>query len=99
VLLFEDGTTKSMSDYSSLAGFTFDGVIGIYPKGTISQYMCQMSLSGGTLAQVNPPASSLLYFVTIAPDSTQTTTFGGATTFWLPVTDVIISEIVMVDTD
>lgn len=98
-LFFADGTQKSMSDYSYLAGSTFDGVVGICPKGASSQYMCQMSLSSGTLAQCNVATQTLSYFVTTAPDSTEIILYGGFNTFWWPVTDIIISTITMVNTD
>lgn len=88
-LLMADGTVNLISDYSTLAGQTFEGVVGIKCRGASPFLVLKMTLSSGTVAQtVFEDQTSL--DITTSPNTTPVT---GLPTFWWPLTDVVISSI------
>lgn len=98
VLLMADGTVKPITDYSTLAGQTFEGVVGIKCRGASSFWVLKMTLSSGTVAQTvfdNPTSLN----ITTSPNTTPTIYATGIRTFWWPLTDVVISAIEMYNTD
>nr|DAK80911.1 MAG TPA: tail protein [Caudoviricetes sp.] len=98
-LLLADGTTKSISDYSAIAGQTIENVVGIFGKATSQRYVLKMTLSKGTMAQCLPSAQFPLFALTTAPNATDTPYNGGTQVVWWPLTDITISAIEMYDTD
>lgn len=100
-LLMADGNSKPITDYSTLAGKTFENVIGIRCYGSADYDVLKMTLSSGTIAQTNVavqmgPAS---FNITASPNATPTFLGAGHYTLWWPLTDVVISSIEMYDTD
>lgn len=93
-----DGTIKPITDYSTLAGQTFEGIVGIRCKGTESYWVLKMTLSSGTVAQTTFAAAGN-FNITTSPNTTPTFLGIGYYTFWWPLTDVVISAIEMYNTD
>lgn len=98
-LLLADGTTKSMYNYSDIAGSTIENVVGILALGQSSRYVCKMTLSSGTIAQCNPPTQGSSFYITTAPGASFVYAYAGVSTCWWPLTDITISAITMYDTD
>ena len=101
MVLLADGTYVNGTEYSFISGKTFDSVVGlkIYNKAT---WMAKITLSAGAIAQVKTVANSIdatYYKITNAPDTTPTSFAGADSTFWWPLTDVVISAIEMYNTD
>lgn len=97
-----DGTVKPITDYSTLAEKTFEGVVGIRCYGSTSVYVLKMTLSSGTIAQTNvavQPTVQAGFTITTSPNTTPTYFSSGHYTFWWPLTDVVISAIEMYNTD
>ena len=101
MVLLADGTYVNGTEYSFISGKTFDSVVGlkIYNNST---WMAKITLSAGAIAQVKTSANSTddtYYKITNAPGTTPTFFAGGASTFWWPLTDTVISAIEMYNTD
>lgn len=101
MVLLADGTYVNGTEYSFISGKTFDSVVGlkIYNNET---WMAKITLSAGAIAQVKTVANSIdatYYNITNAPGTTPTSFAGGNSTFWWPLTDVVISSIEMYNTD
>ena len=97
-LLMADGTIKPITDYPTLAGKTFEGVVGIRCKSADSYWVLKMTLSSGTVAQTTLAAVGG-FNITTSPNTTPTFFDTGYYTFWWPLTDVVISSIEMYNTD
>lgn len=100
-LLMADGNSKPITDYSTLAGKTFEGVVGIRCKGSTGYDVLKMTLSSGTIAQTNVAVQmgAASFNITASPNTTPTFFSAGHYTFWWPLTDVVISAIEMYNTD
>lgn len=100
-LLMADGTVKPITDYSTLAGQTFEGVVGIKCRGANTSLVLKMTLSSGTVAQTNVAVQmgAASFNITASPNTTPTFFGAGQYTFWWPLTDVVISAIEMYNTD
>lgn len=101
-LLMTDGTIKPITDYSTLAGKTFENVVGIRCYGSTGDYVLKMTLSSGTIAQTNVAVQTTVrtsFTITTSPNTTPTYFSSGHYTFWWPLTDVVISAIEMYNTD
>lgn len=101
-LLMTDGTIKPITDYSTLAGKTFENVVGIRCYGSPGSYVLKMTLSSGTIAQTNVAVQTTVrasFTITTSPNTTPTYLGSGRYTFWWPLTDVVISAIEMYNTD
>mgnify|MGYP006981645633 CR=1 FL=1 len=98
-LLLSDGTRKPFMAYSNVSGQTIENVVGIHCTGEQSYWVLKMTLSKGAIAQCTPPASDGNYTITTAPNTTQTYYAIGTSTFWWPLSDVVISAIEMYYTD
>lgn len=100
-LLMADGTVKRIADYSTLAGQTFEGVVGIRCRGSNSAWILKMTLSSGTVAQTNVAVTlgAAGFKITASPNTTPTFFGAGPYTVWWPITDVVISAIEMYNTD
>ena len=101
-LLMADGTIKPITDYSTLAGKTFEGVVGIRCYGLNSYDVLKMTLSSGTIAQTNVASqttSPTSFTITTSPNTTPTFLGAGQYTFWWPLADTVISSIEMYNTD
>lgn len=98
-LLLSDGTRKPFMSYSNISGQTIENVVGIHCTGYQSYWVLKMTLSKGTIAQCTPPATGGNYTITTAPNTTQTYYAIGTSTFWRPLSDVVISSIEIYNTD
>lgn len=101
-LLMADGTVKPITDYSTLAGQTFEGVVGIRCRWSTSYYVLKMTLSSGTIAQTTldvQMTAQASFTITTSINNTPTYFGTGYHTFWWPLTDVVISSIEMYNTD
>lgn len=98
-LLLSDGTRKPFIGYSNVSGQTIENVVGIQCAGIQSYWVLKMTLSKGTIAQCTPPANDGNYIITTAPNTTKTYYATGTSTFWWPLSDVVISSIEMYNTD
>ena len=97
-LLISTGSVVPFTSYSSVSGETIENVVGINCIGTDSAFILTMTLSGGSVAQYTIGTDPLTsYLVTISPNSTFASYYGGRTTFWWPLADTVISKIEMVD--
>lgn len=96
-IILADGTLKSVTHYSTIAGKTIENVAGILIKGYASFYVLRMTLSEGRMAQCNMPLSSV--DVTTAPNTTPTPYNSGRDLIWWPIADTVISSIEMYSTD
>ena len=96
-----DGTIKPIIDYSTLAGKTFEGVVGIRCYGSTGYYVLKMTLSSGTIAQTNVAVQTgpTGFNITASPNTTPTFFSAGQYTFWWPLADTAISAIEMYNTD
>lgn len=97
-LLMADGNSKPITDYSTLAGKTFEGVVGIRCYGSTGYDVLKMTLSSGTIAQTNVAVVNS-FNITTSPNTTPTFLSAGHYSFWWPLTDVVISSIEMYNTD
>ena len=100
-LLMADGTVKPITDYSTLAGQTFEGVVGIRCYGSFAYHVLKITLSSGTIAQTNVAVQMGFRSFNITASPNTTPTFYNAVhyTLWWPITDVVISAIEMYNTD
>lgn len=101
-LLMADGDSKPITDYSTLAGKTFENVIGIRCKCAESHLVLKMTLSSGTIAQTNvavQPTVQAGFNITTSPNTTPAFFAAGYYIFWWPLTDVVISAIEIYNTD
>ena len=100
-LLLSDGTIKPLHDYSNISGQTVENVIGIACNGNTSFYVLEMTLSKGTMAQYIGRSTpiTLNFNITTAPNTTPISYAIGTSTFWWPLSDVVISSIQMYNTD
>ncbi len=102
VLFLANGTEQTITAYSTIAGRTIDGVVGIRCIASDYFSILKMTITSGTIAQGNPFASgsTLVNFkVTTAPGTTPTPYGQGRQTFWWPLADTVISAIEMYNTD
>ena len=101
-LLLSDGSVKSFASYSSVSGQTIENVVGINCISTNGYYVLRMTLSEGRMAQyINRPGTPATsnFIITTAPNTTPTPYSTGRSTFWWPLSDVVISSIQMYNTD
>ena len=99
-LLLSDGTVKSFLSYSEVSGQTIENVVGIHCIGVPSFYILTMTLSEGSLAQCMLGSNqSSTYRITTPNNTTVAWYGGGATNFWWPLADTVISAIEMYNTD
>lgn len=98
-LLLSDGTRKPCLAYSNVSGQTIENVVGIHCTGQQNYWVLKMTLSKGAIAQCTPPALDGNYTITTAPNTTRTYYATGTSTFWWPLSDVVISSIEMYNTD
>lgn len=96
-IFLDDGTVKSVEDYSTIGGKTIENVAGILIKGVDTIFVLRMTLSEGRIAQCNPKSNFI--YVTTAPNSTETPYNSGRETVWWPLADTVISAIEMYNTD
>lgn len=100
-ILFTDGTTKSVIDYSTIGGKTIENVAGIQIKSLTGTYVFRMTLSSGMIGQgtAGTMADYARLFVTTAPNATPTPFSTGQNSLWWPLADTVISAIEMHNTD
>ena len=101
-LLLADGTEQIITDYSTIAGRTIDGVVGIRCVATNLYYVLKVTIASGVIAQCYPLAEDLSpsdFAITTGPGTTPTVYGRGRITFWWPVADTNISAIEMYNTD
>ena len=101
-LLLANGTEQTITVYSTIAGRTVDGVVGIRCITNDYFSVLKMTITSGAIAQGNPctSGSTLVNFkVTTAPGTTPTPYGQGRQTFWWPIADTNISAIEMYNTD
>lgn len=99
-LLLSDGTVKSFLSYSDVSGKTIENVVGIHCVGTPIFYVLTMTLSEGSIAQCTLGSSqSSTYRITTSNNTTIAFYGMGASTFWWPLADTVISAIEMYNTD
>ena len=101
MVLLADGTYVNGTEYSFISGKTFDSVVGLKIYND-SYWMAKITLSAGAIAQAKVEANSTdttHYNITNAPGTTPTSFAGGDSTFWWPLTDIVISSIEMYNTD
>ena len=97
-LLISDGSVINFTSYSMVSGQTIENVVGINCIGTDSAFILSITLSGGSVAQYTTGTDPLTsYMITISPDPTFPSYYGGRTTFWWPLADTVISKIEIVD--
>ena len=97
-LLISDGSVLQFTSYSEVSGKTIENVVGINCIGTDSAFVLTMTLSGGSVAQYTTGTDPLsTYLVTISPNPTYPSYYGGRTTFWWPLADTVISKIEIAD--
>ena len=99
-LLLSDGSVKPFASYSSVSGQTIENVVGISCISTNGYYVLRMTLSEGRMAQyINRAGDQATFIITTAPNTTPTPYSTGRSTFWWPLSDVVISSIQMYNTD
>ncbi len=98
-ILLADGTTKSVTNYSTIGGKTIENVAGILVNGLDGAFVLRMTLSAGRIAQFDVLIGATSYSVTTAPNATPTPYYRGRSIFWWPVADTVISSIEMYNTD
>ena len=101
-LILSDGTVKPIRPYSNISGQTVENVVGIACHGDSSGmfHVLMMTLSEGVMAQYTArPSTSPFVVITTAPNTTATPYASGTSTFWWPLSDVVISSIEMYNTD
>lgn len=101
-LLLSDGSVKSFASYSSVSGQTIENVVGITCISTDGYYVLRMTLSEGRMAQYidrSGTPATVNFIITTAPNTTPTPYSTGRSTFWWPLSDVVISSIQMYNTD
>lgn len=101
-LLLANGTEQTITDYSTIAGRTIDGVVGIRCAATTSYYVLKVTIASGVIAQCYPLAEDLSpsdFEITTAPGTTPTPYARGRLLFWWPIADTNISAIEMYNTD
>ena len=97
-LLISDGSVINFTSYSMVSGQTIENVVGINCIGTDSAFILSITLSGGSVAQYTTGTDPLTsYMITISPNPTFPSYYGGRTTFWWPLADTVISKIEIVD--
>ena len=102
VLFLANGTEQTITAYSTIAGRTIDGVVGIRCIASDYFSILKMTITNGTIAQSNPLATgsaTVNFKVTTAPGTTPTPYAQGKLTFWWPLADTVISAIEMYNTD
>lgn len=99
-LLLANGTEQTITAYSTIAGRTIDGVVGILCTAKDYFYVLKMTITSGVIAQGHLGTTPLNFFkVTTAPGTTPTLYGQGKNTFWWPIADTNISAIEMYNTD
>lgn len=98
-ILFADGTTESVKNYSTIGGKTIKNVAGILVHSLDTFFVLRMTLSAGKIAQIRGSGDITTYVVTTAPNATPTPYNTGRLMFWWPVADTVISSIEMYNTD
>lgn len=101
-LLLANGTERPIAAYSTIAGRTIDGVIGIRCIASDYFFILKMTLTSGAIAQCDPLAekeSPSNFKITTAPGTTMTPYGQGRFVFWWPIADTVISAIEMYNTD
>lgn len=101
-LLFANGTEQTITAYSTIAGRTIDGVVGIRCIASDHFSILKMTLTSGAIAQCLPLSdgtSSSNFKITTAPGTTMTPYARGKMAFWWPLADTVISAIEMYNTD
>ena len=97
-LLISNGSVLPFTSYSDVSGKTIENVVGINCIGTDSAFVLTITLSGGSVAQYTTGTDPLTtYMVTISPNPTFPSYYGGRTTFWWPLADTVISKIEIAD--
>ena len=97
-LLISNGSVINFTSYSMVSGKTIENVVGINCIGTDSAFVLTITLSGGSVAQYTTGTDPLTsYLVTISPNPTFPSYYGGRTTFWWPLADTVISKIEIAD--
>lgn len=99
VLGLADGTALAIGDYSSIAGRTINGVVGILCKSTDSYYVLKMTLAEGSIAQCALAQLRPGYTVTTSPNTTPAPYAAGKNMVWWPIADTVISSIEVYNTD
>nr|CAI9751480.1 hypothetical protein DGKKSRWO_DGKKSRWO_CDS_0189 [uncultured phage]CAI9752367.1 hypothetical protein CVNMHQAP_CVNMHQAP_CDS_0190 [uncultured phage] len=99
-LIYADGTTSTHTDYSTLAGKTFESVVAmVFGKNGRIYYQLKATLSSGAIILYSQSLVPLMVSVTFAPDTTPTP-MGTAINFnWIPIADTVISAIEAYNTD
>ena len=98
-IFLSDGTTKSVTNYSTIGGKTIENVVGILVNSVNSLFVLRMTLSAGGIVQFNFNLGATSYALTTAPNSTPAPYGAGSAMFWWPVEDTVISAIEMYNTD
>lgn len=98
-LLLSDGTIKSFLLYSNVSGQTIENVVGINCSGGTPYYVLTMTLFEGSLAQCTLGAEMAGYHITNSNNVTTALPGSGKSTFWWPLSNVVISSIEMYNTD
>lgn len=98
-IFLSDGTTKSIQDYSTIAGKAIENVSGIWVCSVDDFFVLRMTLSAGRIAQFSFNLAAASYAVTTAPNSTKATFGMGKSTFFWLIADTVISAIEMYNTD
>ena len=97
-LLISNGAILQFTSYSMVSGKTIENVVGINCIGKDSAFVLKITLSGGSVAQYTTGTNPLTsYLVTISPNTTFPSNYGGRTTFWWPLADTVISKIEIAD--
>ena len=97
-LLISNGSVLQFTSYSMVSGKTIENVVGINCIGKDSAFVLTITLSGGSVAQYTTGTDPLTnYLVTISPNPTFPSYYGGRTTFWWPLADTVISKIEIAD--
>ena len=98
-IFLADGTTKLVTDYSTIGGKTIENVTGINIYGINSSYVLRMTLSEGSIAQFQINVGKNSYAITTDHNTTLTSFGSGRSIFWWPIADTVISAIEMYNTD
>lgn len=101
-LLFANGTEQTITAYSTIAGRTIDGVVGIRCIASDYFSVLKMTITSGVIAQCNVLAGADTpsnFQITTAPGTTPTPYGLSRNLFWWPIADVNISAIELYNTD
>lgn len=99
-LYIGDGTTKNISNFSSVAGQSISNVVGLQVLSSMNNpfFVFRMKLESGNIALKDATGN---FSITNSPNTTPTGYGMGQVDrrFWWPLSDIVLSTIEMYNTD